>query len=86
MPLIPGLKRQSQVDLSDFEVSLDYKMSFRTARTDTQSSVPCFEKKRKILNAIYSRKVCYSFAKGESIRPRGTPGYLDSLVVMTEDN
>ena len=33
MPLIPAFRKQRQVDLCDFEVSLVYKVSFRTART-----------------------------------------------------
>ena len=36
MPLISALWRQRQVDLHEFEVSLVYKASFRTARTVTQ--------------------------------------------------
>ena len=36
MPLIPALWRQRQVVLSEFEASLVYKVSFTTARADTQ--------------------------------------------------
>ena len=35
MPLIPALGRQRQVDLSEFEASLVYKGSSRTARAVT---------------------------------------------------
>ena len=33
MPLISALRKQRQADLHDFKVSLVYKLSFRTART-----------------------------------------------------
>ena len=36
MPLIPALGKQRQVDLSEFEASLVYKASFKTARIVTQ--------------------------------------------------
>ena len=36
MPLISVLGRQRQVDFYEFEARLDYRMSFRTARTITQ--------------------------------------------------
>ena len=36
MPLIPALGRQRQEDLCEFEASLVYKASSRTARTVTQ--------------------------------------------------
>ena len=36
MPLISALGRQGQDDLCEFEVSLAYEVSSRTARTDTQ--------------------------------------------------
>jgi hypothetical protein len=32
MPLIPALRRQRQTDLHEFEASLDYRASSRTAR------------------------------------------------------
>ena len=35
MPLIPALRRQRQVDLQEFEASLVYRASFRTARAVT---------------------------------------------------
>ena len=36
MPLIPALGRERQVDLCEFEASLIYRVSSRTARTVTQ--------------------------------------------------
>ena len=38
-PLIPALGRQRQVELSEFEVSLVYKASFRTAKAVTQKNL-----------------------------------------------
>ena len=35
-PLIPGLGKERQADLSEFKASLVYKVSSRTARTVTQ--------------------------------------------------
>ena len=37
-PLIPTLREQRQVDLCEFEASLDYKMSSRTARAVLQKN------------------------------------------------
>ena len=37
MSLIPALGRQRQVDLSEFEASLVYKVSSRTARATERS-------------------------------------------------
>ena len=45
-PLIPKLKRQRQVDLCEFEASLVYKSSSRTARA-TQGNSVSEKKKRK---------------------------------------
>jgi hypothetical protein len=41
-PLIPALGRQRQVDLCEFEASLVYRMSSRTARAIQRN--PCLEK------------------------------------------
>jgi hypothetical protein len=42
MPLIPALGRQRQVDLDEFEASLVYRMSSRTARATQRK--PCLKK------------------------------------------
>ena len=48
MSLIPALRRQRQVDLSEFEASLVYKMSSRIAKTVSQRNlVPKKHKKRE---------------------------------------
>jgi hypothetical protein len=39
MPLIPALRRQRQVDLCEFEASLVYTASSRTARVTQRNSV-----------------------------------------------
>ena len=44
MPLISALRKQKQVDLSEFEASLIYRASSRTAR-DSQRN--CHQKKKK---------------------------------------
>ena len=44
MPLIPALGRQTQVDLCEFEASLVYRVSFRTARIVIQRN-PVSKKK-----------------------------------------
>ena len=46
MPLIPALGRQRQVDLNEFEASLVYKASSRTARTVTHRN-PLSQKQNK---------------------------------------
>ena len=46
-PLIPKLKRQRQVDLCEFEASLVYKSSSRTARATQGNSVSEKKKERK---------------------------------------
>ena len=38
MSLTPAFRRQRQPDLCEFEASLVYKVSFRTARAVTQSN------------------------------------------------
>ena len=38
MPLIPALRKQRQADLWEFEASLMYKASVRTARTVSQKT------------------------------------------------
>ena len=45
MPLIPT-QRQRQVNLREFDTSLVYRESSRTARTVTQKK-PCLEKQNK---------------------------------------
>ena len=42
----PALRRQTQADLSEFETSLVYQVSFRTARTVTQRN-PVWKNKNK---------------------------------------
>ena len=44
--LVPALRRQRQTDLCEFEASLAYKVSSRTARTVTQKNL--VSKKKKI--------------------------------------
>ena len=39
MPLIPALRRQRHADLGEFEVSLVYRTSSRTARAVTQRNL-----------------------------------------------
>ena len=39
MPLIPALWRQRRVDLSTFEASLVYRVSYRTARATQKNPV-----------------------------------------------
>ena len=39
MPLIPALRRQRQVDLCEFEASLVYRVSSRTARATQRNPV-----------------------------------------------
>ena len=57
MPLIPALGSQRQADLCEFEVSLVYKASFRTAKTVTQrnpvSKNKKKEKKKKIQQHLH---------------------------------
>ena len=48
-PLIPALGRQRQADISDFEASLVYTLSSRTARTKQRDPVS----KIKTKNYIY---------------------------------
>ena len=45
MSLNPALRRQRQVDLYEFEVSLVYILSFRTARATVR---PCLKKTKKM--------------------------------------
>ena len=47
MPLIPALARQRQVDLWEFEASLVYKVSSRTARAVKQRNPVLKNKKQK---------------------------------------
>ena len=44
MPLIPALRRQRQVNLCEFEVSLVYRVSSRTAKAVTEK--PSLEKQK----------------------------------------
>ena len=39
MPLIPALRRQREVDISEFEASLVYRVSSRTARATQRNPV-----------------------------------------------
>ena len=47
MPLIPALKREGQVDLCEFELSLVYRVSSKTARTIQRNPVSKNQKKKK---------------------------------------
>ena len=47
MPLFPALRRQRQVDLFEFEASLVYRASSRTARTTQRHPVSKNKQKRK---------------------------------------
>ena len=42
MPLTPALGRQRQADLSEFKVSLVYRVSSRTARDTHREILPCY--------------------------------------------
>ena len=53
MPLIPALGRQRQADLSDFQASLVYKVSSKTARTVTQRN-PVSRNKTVVILEIFS--------------------------------
>jgi hypothetical protein len=55
MPLIPALRRQRQARISEFEASLVYKVSSRTARA---AEKPCLEKRKtnKQTNKILKKK------------------------------
>jgi hypothetical protein len=46
-PLVPALGRQRQVDFEEFEASLDYKVSARTARAIQRNPVSKNQKKKK---------------------------------------
>jgi len=41
MPLIPAPERQRKADVSEFEASLLYKVSSRTARTTYRETLSC---------------------------------------------
>jgi hypothetical protein len=47
MPLIPALRRQGQADLCEFEASLVYRVSFRTARATQRNPVLNKQKQNK---------------------------------------
>jgi hypothetical protein len=48
MPLIPALGSQRQADICEFEVSLIYKASFRTARATWRNSVKTNHKSLRV--------------------------------------
>ena len=52
MPLIPALGRQRQVDICEFEASLVYKVSPRTARALQRNTVLNTKKKKKLINSM----------------------------------
>jgi len=52
MPLIPALGRQRQVGLGEFEVSMVYRVSPKTARPLLQIEKPCLQK-RKIYCQVF---------------------------------
>ena len=54
MPLIPALGRQRQVDLCEFEASLDYRVSSRAGSTATEK--PCLEKQTKKTGMLVSNQ------------------------------
>jgi hypothetical protein len=56
MPLIPALWRQSQVDLSEFVISLVYRVSSRTLKATQRNPVSKKHpnKKTKIKQAKYN--------------------------------
>jgi hypothetical protein len=47
MPLIPALRRQREVDISEFEASLVYRVSSRTARATQRNPVSKKKQKKK---------------------------------------
>lgn len=48
MPLVPALRKQRQVDLCEFEASLVYKVSSRTAKATQRH--PVLEKRKEKQN------------------------------------
>jgi hypothetical protein len=52
MSLIPALGKQRQVDLCEFEASLVYRVSSRTARA-THREKPCLRKQKKEEEPIF---------------------------------
>ena len=60
MPLIPALRRKRQVDLSEFEASLVYKVSSRTARAATQRN-PVLKNKQKNVERGVGRVICKQY-------------------------
>jgi hypothetical protein len=47
MPLIPALRKQRQADLCEFQVSLVYRVSYRTVRATQRNPILKSQKKRK---------------------------------------
>jgi hypothetical protein len=48
MPLVPALESQRQVDLWEFEVSLVYKVSSRTAKAPQGNTVSKIKPEQKV--------------------------------------
>ena len=56
MPLLPAIRRQKQMDLFEFETSLVYRVSSKTARTTQRNPVSKNNKTKtigKTLHALY---------------------------------
>ena len=86
-PLIPALRRQRQADLSEFEASLVYRASSRTARTVKQRK-SCFRRKQKTKQkATTTRKRAYCscrvprFSSQNSLPKTAAPGALTPSLV-----
>ena len=59
MPLIPTLERQRQTDLSEFEASLVYRASIRTAMTIIQRNPVSKAKQNKRMDSKKSQRQFY---------------------------
>ena len=69
MPLIPAVRRQRQVDVCEFEASLVYRVSSRTARATERN--PVLKKKTKPNQNKTKIKMFHSAGHGSlSIIPR----------------
>jgi hypothetical protein len=64
MPLVPALKRQRQVDLSESEASLVYRASSRRAKAAQRNSISRLKKKKKgsLLQNNAVDRLCLNFS------------------------
>jgi hypothetical protein len=73
MPLIPALGKQREADLCEFEASLVYRVSARTART-TQKAMSQ-EKRRKKGKTRQEKKSVWSLSLSDLSIPTSYPSY-----------